>query len=209
MQWPRTEQAALLLALAAVVVGALVLLAVRRPPPPVRLIEPSVPAEIVVQVDGAVLRPGLYRLPPGSRVADAVRAAGGPAATANLDAVNGARVLRDGERIRIAEGEPAIQTTDAPAPVNVNTATAGELESLPGIGPVLAARIVEHRTRHGPFQTLEDLLRVEGIGPGLLNRLRTAVRFSSRNSPVSARVRESGGAGVERWIGAIATNTLA
>lgn len=177
MQWPRTEQAALLLALAAVVVGALVLLAVRRPPPPVRLIEPSVPAEIVVQVDGAVLRPGLYRLPPGSRVADAVRAAGGPAATANLDAVNGARVLRDGERIRIAEGMPAIQTTDAPAPVNVNTATAGELESLPGIGPVLAARIVEHRTRHGPFQTLEDLLRVEGIGPGLLNRLRTAVRF--------------------------------
>lgn len=176
MHWPRHEQAALLLAVAALVVGGAVLFAVRRPPPQVRLIGPQPASEIVVQIDGAVMRPGLYRFPPGTRVSDALRAAGGPTSTADLDAVNGARVLHDGERLQIA-GRQTTQTPDTAHSVNVNTATAGDLESLPGIGPVLAARIVEYRTRHGPFQALEDLLRVQGVGPGLLRRLRGRVQF--------------------------------
>lgn len=164
------------MAVVALVIGGAVLLAVRRPPPPVRLIEPQAAAEIVVQIDGAVMRPGVYRLPPGTRVSDALHAAGGPTSSADLDALNGARALRDGERLHIP-GRAAAHDSRHPAAVNINTATAEDLESLPGIGPVLAARIIEDRTRHGPFRALEDLLRVQGIGPGLLSRLRGTVQF--------------------------------
>lgn len=176
MQWPRGEQIALLVGIAAVVVGGAVLLAVRRSVPPLRIIEPPVATEIIVQVDGAVMRPGLYRLPVGSRVADALRSAGGASPAADLDAVNAARPLHDGERVQIpARGQA--QTGQTSRTVNVNVATAAELEALPRIGPVLARRIVEYRARHGPFRRLEDLLQVQGIGPGLLRQLREAVRF--------------------------------
>ncbi len=176
MQWPRGEQVVLILGIAAAVVGGAILLAVRRAPSPVRLIEPPGASEIVIQVDGAVLRPGLYHLPVGARAADALRAAGGLLPTADTEVLNGARVLRDGERLHVAPREPAHTTGNSRA-VNINTAAAADLETLPGIGPVLAGRIVAYRTRHGPFRRPEDLLQVPGIGPGLLRRLREVVRF--------------------------------
>jgi len=177
MRWPRGEQLALLLGIAALVAGGIVLLAVRRPVPPVRMLEPPAISEIVVQVDGEVVRPGLYRLPPGARVADAIRFAGGITAGADPDAINAARPLRDGERVRVAARGREPQTDGSPRAVNVNTASAPELESLPGIGPVLARRIADYRRSHGPFRRLEDLLQVQGIGPALLRRLRGVVRF--------------------------------
>jgi competence protein ComEA len=177
MRWTRADQLALLLGVAALIAGGAVLMAVRRPAPPIRMLEPPALTEIVVQVDGEVVRPGLYRLPPGARVADALRYAGGTTHRADLDAVNAARLLRDGERVHVAARGREAQTPGGPRAVNVNTAPVVDLESLPGIGPVLARRIVAYRTRHGPFRRLEDLLQVQGIGPGLLRRLRGAVRF--------------------------------
>ncbi len=176
MPWSRSEQMVLLLGIIAVVAGGAVLLGVRRPHPPVRIIDPPAVTEIVVQVDGAVLRPGLYRLPAGSRVADALRSAGGLTPAADAEAVNGARLLRDGERVQVpVRGQ--VSTGSPAGAVNVNAATAEQLEALPGIGPVLARRIMEYRARHGPFRRAEDLLQVQGIGPSLLRRLRDAVRF--------------------------------
>ncbi|HEY3248093.1 MAG TPA: ComEA family DNA-binding protein [bacterium] len=176
MQASRGEQIVLLLGVAALVVGGAVLLGVRRSHPPVRIIDPPAAAEIVVQVDGAVVQPGLYRLPAGARVADALRAAGGPLPNADLESLNAARLIHDGERVQIPP-RGAVSTAGAASTVNVNAATPAQLEALPGIGPVLARRILEYRSRHGPFRRLEDLLQVQGIGPALLRRLRGSVRF--------------------------------
>lgn len=176
MQWPRGEQIVLLLGIAAVVAGGAALIVLRRPHSPVRIIEPPPVSEIVVQVDGEVRQPGVYRLPAGSRVADALRLAGGTRFSADSGSLNVARLLRDGERITVPP-RGHTPTPGGSAAVNINAATAQELEALPGIGPVLAGRIIAYRARHGPFRRLEDLLQVQGIGPGLLRRLRDAVRF--------------------------------
>ncbi len=177
MNWSRPEQLALLTALVVALAGGGALLAVRRPSPPVRVIDIEPPAELIVQVDGAVARPGLYRLPPGSRVGDAVQAAGGAGAGADSGTLNFARSLRDGDRVTVpsqADAGPAPRPADRPR-LSLDAATAEQLEALPGIGPVLARRIVEYRTRHGSFQRVEDLLQVDGIGPRLLEQLRPLV----------------------------------
>lgn len=176
MRWSRPEQAVILLALCAALSGGAGLVLLRRPAPPVRVIEPPPAAVLVVQVDGAVARPGLYHLPAGSRVIDALGTAGGVTPDAELNGLNLARLVRDGERIIVPpRGSSGAAPPDARRPVNLNTATAADLEALPGIGQVLARRIVEYRARHGPVRRLEDLLRVDGIGPRLLERLRPLV----------------------------------
>lgn len=177
MNWSRPEQLAALTALVAALIGGGALLAVRRPSPPVRLIESAPSAELIVQVDGDVAHPGVYRLPAGSRVGDAVQAAGGAGAGANSGSLNYARLLRDGDRVTVPSQDAAGPAPLAPGrqPLSLSAATAEQLEALPGIGPVLARRIVEYRTRHGSFQRLEDLLQVDGIGPRLLERLRPLV----------------------------------
>jgi len=159
-----------------------VLLVARRPAPPIRVIEVPRSAALVVQVDGAVARPGVYRLAPGSRVADALAAAGGPLPDGDLAAVNRAHPVRDGERISLPARRPEEGAGARPHGaaehgrlLDLNTATAAELEALPGIGPVLAQRIVEHRTRRGAFRRLDDLLQVKGVGPRLLEGLRARV----------------------------------
>lgn len=135
---------------------------------------------IYVHVAGAVRSPGVYELTAGARVVEALRAAGGPARGADTDAVNLARPLVDGEQIWIpkrGEAPPAGAGGGGGGPpggggagaardgkVNINLASASELEELPGIGPVLAERIVEYREQHGPFRTVRDLLKVSGIG---------------------------------------------
>ncbi len=165
----------------------------RRPAGEVSLLPASpTPAALLVHVAGEVVLPGVYRLPPGTRWADALRAARGPTFLADLSAVNLAQPLRDGERVLIPRvPEPVLaeeaKGADAGAragtavpprgPLDPNTASAAELEALPGIGPVLAQRIVEHRRAHGRFERLEDLLEVEGIGPRILERLRPLLRL--------------------------------
>lgn len=130
-----------------------------------------------VHVAGAVSRPGLYGLPARSRVDDAIRAAGGPRLDADLDAVNLAAFVRDGDKVLVpARGSPgsAAAGGDAGAarrPLNLNTAGEAELDALPGIGPALAQRIVAWRTEHGPFRTIRDLGRVPGIGPRKLSEI--------------------------------------
>jgi competence protein ComEA len=140
---------------------------------------------VVVYVAGAVAAPGVYTLAPLSRVTDAMSAAGGPLATADLNVVNLAATVHDGERIYVpvvGEIVPAVLAGDAapdatiPAgPVNINTATADQLDVLPGVGPTTAAAIVAHREQHGPFQTVDQLADVHGIGPAKLEALRGLV----------------------------------
>ncbi|WP_238402688.1 helix-hairpin-helix domain-containing protein [Cellulomonas sp. H30R-01] len=145
---------------------------------------------VVVHVVGAVTAPGVVRLPEGARVADALAAAGGAAADADLSTVNLARVVVDGEQVVVlrageqptaplpasAGGGTASAAGSQPAGlVDINTADVTALDALPGIGPVLAQRIVEHRAEH-PFTTVDELADVRGIGPALLETLRSSVR---------------------------------
>ena len=131
-----------------------------------------------VHVAGAVHEPGLYRLPETARVDDAVRAAGGPTADADLDALNLAARLRDGDKVVVpvrGGGGAAETDTDASGRINLNSADASTLEDLPGIGPALAERIIAYREQHGGFRTVRDLLRVSGIGPAKFEQLEPLV----------------------------------
>ncbi len=143
---------------------------------------------VVVHVAGAVVRPGVYRLAAASRLSDALDAAGGPAADAEPDGVNLAARLTDGERVyvpRRGEVSPA-DVAAAPSgtsasgaaagPLDLNTATAADLEELPGVGPATAAAILEYRQQHGRFRSVDDLLEVRGIGEAKLAALRPKVR---------------------------------
>jgi competence protein ComEA len=182
VSWTRSQEVAVTAGAALMLAASGVLLVARRPAPPIRVIEAPRSAALVVQVDGAVARPGVYRLAPGSRVADALAAAGGPLPDGDLAAVNRAHPVRDGERISLPPRRPEEGAGARPLGaaehgrlLDLNTATAAELEALPGIGPVLAQRIVEHRTRRGAFRRLDDLLQVKGVGPRLLEGLRARV----------------------------------
>lgn len=131
-------------------------------------------AELIVHVAGAVARPGVYTMPGGSRVGDAVAKAGGPLRKAMLDGLNLARPLTDGEQVVVpdrasvtapaAPASPGVAGAAGAATVNLNQATAADLETLPGIGPVLASRIVQHRDSIGGFKEVGDLRDVPGIG---------------------------------------------
>jgi competence protein ComEA len=145
-------------------------------------VDPSqVPA--LVDVAGAVRRPGVYRLRPGARVRDAIRAAGGARRGAVLAAVNLAERVSDGEQVLVpdASGAAAVAGSGAPAGsaqpaiVHLNSATPDELDALDGIGPALAARIVAYRTQHGGFRSVAELADVSGIGPARLAALRGRV----------------------------------
>lgn len=149
-----------------------------RTPTPTRTLTP-VPT-ILVQVEGAVERPGVYRLPKGSHLLDLVTAAGGFAPDADTTRLNRAQLLKDGDLITIGRlGTRAPAATGAPpAPagkVDINSADAAELERLPGIGSYLAAQIIAYRQAHGPFARIEDLDKVSGIGPATVERLRNLV----------------------------------
>ncbi|WP_114854864.1 ComEA family DNA-binding protein [Brachybacterium sp. YJGR34] len=155
------------------------------PPPddPEETESPEPPSgELVVHVSGAVASPGVVRLPAGSRVDDALQAAGGATEEADLAAVNLARPLADGEQVHLPRpGEEPPPAPDPSAPgdaggegpeIDLNTAGAAELEELPGVGPALARRIIEHREGNGPFTAVDDLLEVSGIGPATLEEIR-------------------------------------
>ena len=137
-------------------------------------------ANLRVHVAGEVVQPGVYELPFGTIIQDAIDAAGGLTPDASQDRVNLAAALEDGQQVyvpRISEEASAIpDSANSTAPVSINTASAPELERLPGIGPVIAQRIVEYREQHGPYQRIEDLLEVEGIGPSKLESLQDYVQ---------------------------------
>jgi len=147
--------------------------------------------ELVVAVAGKVRRPGLVRVPAGSRVADALEAAGGVLPGADLAGVNLARKVGDGEQVAVgvppapdaaAGGAAAAGAAGAgaagasAAPLDLNTATVEQLDALPGVGPVTAQRIVDWRARNGRFATVDQLREVEGIGERRLGQLRELVR---------------------------------
>lgn len=147
------------------------------------LATPTSATKVLVHVAGAVQRPGLYEFPFGARVADAIATAGGARASADLDLLNLAEILVDGTKVQVPKrgAQPQISTpvTDAPtdsAPaVNINTADQAALETIPGIGPVTAAAILQHRTEVRAFSTVDELLDVDGIGPATLESIRPYV----------------------------------
>ena len=153
---------------------------------------PGSDSRLVVDVVGAVRRPGVYRLGGGSRVEDAVARAGGATPRADLAGVNLAAPLADGEQVLVparlppavaaAQGAPVAGSGGATgagsrpaAPVQLSVATVQQLDALPGIGPVTAQKIVDYRTAHGPFRAVDDLDDVPGIGPARVDQLRGLV----------------------------------
>lgn len=155
---------------------------------PVRVAAPKPAAAklLVIDVAGAVRRPGLYRLRSGSRIDDAIAAAGGPAPKAQLDTVNLAAPIADGEQILVpgrgaagaaaaAASPPAAAGSSPTAPLDLNTATLEQLEALPGIGPVTAQKILDYRQAHGAFHSVTELQGVPGIGPAHMAQLKGLV----------------------------------
>ena len=141
-------------------------------------------ARVVVHVVGAVRQPGLYRLSQGTRIADAIARAGGASPKAALAQVNLAAPLADGEQIVVpTRGQAALAPAGsagasggaADAPVQLSTATLEQLDTLPGVGPATAQKILDYRTKHGAFSSVDELDAVPGIGPKRLEQLRDLV----------------------------------
>ena len=139
------------------------------------------PATIRVYVSGAVKKPDVYSLPPGSIVKDALSAAGGPAEDADLDRINLAARVNDGMQVHFPrKGEPAAApgspgAAPASGPLDVNTATLEQLDALPGVGPAIAQRIIDYRAEHGPFTAVDQLKDVKGVGDALFEKIKDLV----------------------------------
>ncbi len=175
--------------LAALLLAAQVVM--RSKPPPRTSVAAAIPTagrttaaapQLVVDVVGAVRSPGLYRLAEGSRVADAVARAGGPTARAFLEGINLAAPLADGLQVIVPRrGEVSVAAApgggaSSPAgPVHLNTATPEQLDTLPGVGPVTAEKIVAYRQEHGSFRSVDELDAIPGIGPARIEQLRDLV----------------------------------
>lgn len=163
------------------VAGLLVLLLAEPRGLAIELLPAPTAGPLRVHVAGAVRSPGIVEILPGAIIADAIEAAGGALPGADLDSLNLAASVRAGERVLVPLPGTALPTTDgasaaSDAGVDLNRASAAELETLPGIGPSLASAIIQYREQHGPFQSVEGLLSVPGIGPTRLSQLRDLVR---------------------------------
>jgi competence protein ComEA len=176
--------------------GIIMMVSSRPRGEPIPLIAPPTPPLLVVQVSGAVANPGVYHLPAGSRVLDAIQAAGGLLPTADATLINQATLLQDGLMVWVPSvtGEtppPPGATSAVPempsraptaginVPLNINTATAEELETLPGIGPELAGRIVVYRNTYGPFAKVGAIVSVSGIGPKILENIKELITVTA------------------------------
>lgn len=134
--------------------------------------------DLVVDVTGAVARPGVYRMPVGSRVNDAVQRAGGPSAKAELEAINLAARLADGQQVVVPELGSAVATAtgEDEGPISLGTATVEQLDTIDGIGPVTAGDIIEFRDQHGGLASIDQLDQVSGIGPATMESLRSRLQ---------------------------------
>lgn len=165
---------------------------------PVKLLPSPTQPSITVQIIGDVVHPGVYSFAQGSRVQDAVNAAGGLLSTADTTSVNLAAKLEDGQQLNIpsqgggvagalpgssslpgSSNAPFLVLTTPTIPagnlININTATLAQLDTLPGIGPTTAQKIIDYRSQHGPFQKIEDIMNVPGIGPATFDNIKTLI----------------------------------
>ncbi|MDW7651885.1 MAG: ComEA family DNA-binding protein [Bacillota bacterium] len=181
IEFTRREQIGALVLAGLLVVGIFIRFAVLPTDPGDIVIEDPVHTEaeteqkaaILIHVAGAVLRPGVYELQEGDRVLDAVEAAGGSLEEGDPHALNLAEPLYDGRRITVPYiRESGVEVAPESGKININTATAAEFESLPGIGPAKAGAIADFREQHGPFTDLADLALVPGIGPKTVESLK-------------------------------------
>ena len=165
--------------------GLMLLILSSRKRIPIELHPPPTPGPVQIHVAGAVENPGVYTLPRPAISVEAIHAAGGPLEKADLDRVNLAAELEDGQRLYVpflpesgaapAEERPAA-ALDPRSALDINTATLTELETLPGIGPSLAQKIIDYRETHGLFNSVEELLSISGIGPAKLDQIREMIR---------------------------------
>jgi competence protein ComEA len=186
-QWLEQHRTAILVSVAILIAASVALFAFRwrqpteitiHPPPP-----SATPGPIRVYISGAVNHPDVYSLPAGTIIKDAITLAGGAVGDADLNRVNLAQPLTDGQQIYVPRlGEaPLIELQEGTAapvltgPINLNTATQAELESLPGIGPALAERIIRYREQNGPFARIEDIQNVSGIGPSIFEQIKDLI----------------------------------
>lgn len=165
--------------------AALVWVVARNPSGEAVILRPA-PTEkpVIVYITGAVPRPGVYALPKNARVQDAISAAGGFLAEAQKADINLAALVEDGEKLDIPYLEGASPVLGTPVPsvvavttelININIASGGELETLPGIGPTTAQKIIDYREQNGPFLSTEDIINVPGIGPGTYERIKDLI----------------------------------
>lgn len=159
-----------------------VTITIMPPDPTPTAVPTALPGPVEVYITGAVLNPQIVvTLPHGSRVSDAIEAAGGFRSSADLDRVNVAAVLRDGDHVHVyEENEPssAFPTPNDGGIVYINVATSEELQALPRIGPAMAGRIIDYREANGPFTNIDQLLEVSGIGPATLDQIRPFVSLA-------------------------------
>jgi competence protein ComEA len=192
-QWLEEHRTLVFALVGLLVAGSAGLFAVRyRAPAPITIVPPQptspplptvTPGPIHVYVSGAVNRPAVYELPPNSLAQDAVIAAGGQTAEADLSRVNLAQTLHEGDQVHVpvfgevsvVGSDGSVATPTPSGPINLNTATLEELEWLPGIGPSLAQRIVDYRDSHGTFTSIEQVMNVSGIGPGKFDGIRDLI----------------------------------
>jgi competence protein ComEA len=191
-QWLERYRVILFLVLIAVATAGVVLIQVLQPQPePIHLTTSTplptpaatpTPRPLRVYVSGAVHHPDVYTLPPDSIVKDALVAAGGATGEADLDRINLALPVTDGQHIyvpRLGEESPPVPSPSIQSPsdgkININTADAAALESLPGIGPVIAQRIIDHRLANGLFTQIEEIMDVSGIGPATFEKVKDLI----------------------------------
>jgi competence protein ComEA len=166
-------------------IAALIWVVTRNPSgEPVTLRPVPTEKPVIVYITGGVPRPGVYALPQGARVQDAISAAGGFLAEADKTQINLAALLEDGQKLDIPSIAGALPVLATPGPevitastelININTASQAELETLPGIGPTTAQKIIAYRQANGPFVSTEDIINVSGIGPGTYERIKNLI----------------------------------